>query len=92
MGAAAAGVSYVLPCGTSATAAVVVAVVLVEGLLLVEDAALLGALPIEELVVHRPLLPRYFLLAPTELENQGFGRLLPLLRRGGGGRLFQGYN
>ena len=92
MGAAATGASPVLPSGTSAAAAVViVAVVLVEGLLLVEDAALLGALPVEELIVHRSLLPRYLLLGPPELENQGFGLLLPLLRRNrGGGSLFQG--
>ena len=46
-----------------------VAVVLVEGLLLVEDAALLGTLAVEELVVDRPFLPGDLLLGPLESEN-----------------------
>ena len=50
-------------------ATVVIAVVLVEGLLLVEDAAFLGALAIKELVVDGPLFPRHLLLGPLEAEN-----------------------
>uniref|UniRef100_A0A0E0DP41 Uncharacterized protein n=1 Tax=Oryza meridionalis TaxID=40149 RepID=A0A0E0DP41_9ORYZ len=41
----------------AAAVGLVVAAILVEGDLLVEDAALLGALAAEGLVVHRPLLP-----------------------------------
>ena len=41
---------------------VLVAVVVFEGLLLVENAALLGTLLLHELVVHRALLPRHLLL------------------------------
>lgn len=41
-----------------------VAVVLVERLLLVEDAAFLGALPLQEFVVDGPFLPCHLLLRP----------------------------
>ena len=47
----------------------VVAAILIEGDLLVEDAALLGALATEALVVNRPLLPRHLLLGPP-LQTQ----------------------
>ena len=43
---------------------VFVAVVLVERLLLVEDAAFLGALPLQEFVVDGPFLPCDLLLRP----------------------------
>ena len=49
--------------------AVVVTVVLVEGLLFVEDAALLGAFLLEELVVDGAFLPRDLLL--PAVESQG---------------------
>lgn len=48
----------------AAAVGVVVAAILVEGDVLVEDAALLGALAAEGLVVHRPLLPGHLLLRP----------------------------
>ncbi|KAM2780962.1 hypothetical protein COP1_016038 [Malus domestica] len=51
---------------------VIVAVVLVEGLLLVEDAALFGALLLHELVVHRPFLPRHLLLLPIQPQHHTF--------------------
>ena len=69
---------------------IAVAVVFVEGLLLVEDAALLGALPLHELVVHGALLPRHLLLLAFELEDQGFPLLLLLLLLGLRGRRCDG--
>ncbi|KAG6530188.1 hypothetical protein ZIOFF_012410 [Zingiber officinale] len=65
----------------SARPFVLVAVVLVEGLLLVEDAALLGALPVEELVIDCALLPCDLLLGPPEAEDERLLRRLRLPRR-----------
>lgn len=48
-----------------------VAVILVERFLLVEDAALLGTLALQELVVHGPFLPGHLLLRAGEAEDQG---------------------
>lgn len=51
----------------------IIAVVFVEGFLLVEDATLFGALLLHELVVHRPLLPCHLLLLlPIQPQNQSF--------------------
>ena len=69
-----------------AAGALVVAAVLVEGDLLVEDAALLGALAAEALVVHRPLLPRHLLLAPPLQPQHHRLRRLRRGRRRGRGR------
>ena len=55
---------------------VIIAIVLVKGLLFVEDAALLGALPLEELVVDSALLPCHLLLG---IQPQHQRRLLLLL-------------
>lgn len=49
--------------------AVAVSIVVVEGLLLVEDAALLGALLLHELVVHGVFLPSHLLLLAVEAED-----------------------
>lgn len=46
-----------------------VAVIFVKGLLLVEDAAFLGALAVEKFVVNGALLPRDLLLGAGEAEN-----------------------
>lgn len=57
--------------------AVLIAIVLVEGLLFVKDAALLGALLLHELVVHSALLPRHLLLLlPFQTEDQALRLLL----------------
>lgn len=65
----------------SARPFVLVAVVLVEGLLLVEDAALLGALPVEELVIDSALLPGDLLLGSPEAQDERLLRRLRLPRR-----------
>lgn len=57
-----------------------VAVVLVEGLLFVEDTALLGALLLHELVVHSAFFPGHLFLLPVQLQRQDL-RLLTLRRR-----------
>ena len=47
---------------------IVIAVVLVEGLVIVEDATFVGPLLLEELVVYGAFLPRHLL--PCRLESQ----------------------
>lgn len=76
-----AGPGPVIAAAFSARPFVLVAVVLVEGLLLVEDAALLGALPVEELVIDCALLPGDLLLGSPEAEDEGLLRRLRLPRR-----------
>lgn len=51
---------------------VIIAIVFIEGLVLVEDAALFGALLLHKLVVHRSLLPGNLLLLPIQPQNQRF--------------------
>ena len=72
----------------------IVPAVLVEGDLLVEDAALLGALAAEALVVHRPLLPRHLLAPPLQPQHHRLRRLRRGRRRGRsqGGRRRGGVN
>uniref|UniRef100_A0A0A8Y4J0 Uncharacterized protein n=1 Tax=Arundo donax TaxID=35708 RepID=A0A0A8Y4J0_ARUDO len=65
----------------AAAGGLVVAAVLVEGDVLVEDAALLGALPAEALVVDRPLLPGHLLRPPGQPQHH---RPRRLRRRQGG--------
>ena len=48
---------------------IVVAIVLVEGLVLVEDSAVLGGLPLEELVVDGAFLPRHILLLAVQWQS-----------------------
>uniref|UniRef100_A0A0D9W394 Uncharacterized protein n=1 Tax=Leersia perrieri TaxID=77586 RepID=A0A0D9W394_9ORYZ len=84
-----AGVPGRAPATAAAAGLVVVAAILVERDLLVEDAALLGALAAEGLVVHRPLLPRHLLLRPPrQPQNHRLRRRRRRRRRrgrGGGG-------
>jgi len=72
----------------------IVPAVLVEGDLLVEDAALLGALAAEALVVHRPLLPRHLLAPPLQPQHHRLRRRRRGRRRGRsqGGRRRGGVN
>lgn len=67
---------------------VFVTVIFVEGLLFMEDAALLRALLLHELVVHGALFPSHLLLLGVQAEDQGFRLLMPLSMglRGWGGR------
>lgn len=51
---------------------VIIAIVFIEGLVLVEDAALFGALLLHKLIVHRSLLPGNLLLLPIQPQNQRF--------------------
>ena len=67
-----------------AAGGLVIAAVLIEGDLLVEDAALLGALAAEALVVHRPLLPRHLLAPPLQPQHHRLRRLRRGRRRGRG--------
>ena len=62
-------VVVVVVIGIGIVVAVAVSIVVVEGLLLVEDAALLGALLLHELVVHGVFLPSHLLLLAVEAED-----------------------
>ena len=62
-------VVVVIVIGIGIVVAVAVSIVVVEGLLLVEDAALLGALLLHELVVHGVFLPSHLLLLAVEAED-----------------------
>lgn len=55
--------------GSAIIVFVVIAVVFVERLLFVEDAAFFGAPAIEELVVDGAFLPCHLLLGPREAKN-----------------------
>ena len=59
----------VIGIGIGIVVAVAVSIVVIEGLLLVEDAALLGALLLHELVVHGVFLPSHLLLLAVEAED-----------------------
>ena len=86
-GAAAAGALAGVPRRIPAAGVrLIVAAVLVEGHLLVEDAALFGALAAEGLVVHGPLLPRHLLRPPLQPQHQRLRRRRRSRGGGGGGR------
>lgn len=65
------GMAMAVGVGAGRIVLVGVAVILVKRFLLVEDAALLGALALQELVVHGPFLPGHLLLRAGEAEDQG---------------------